>query len=141
MWYLFQILSYRFFFHCLGGNLDEATAKKAWELVKTTLSSSSPISRDLVESAKPKDLSTMNSRLVSEMDVEINGNAIVWICEGMMVATNKNDIITKKVGLEILSNLLKEPFYTEVSKIECILSILIAKNQTTNWIRSWKRLI
>ncbi|TPX58500.1 hypothetical protein PhCBS80983_g03070 [Powellomyces hirtus] len=90
----------------VGGNVTAEEATSAWDLVKTHLSGS-PCSPDLV--VKSKVLPFPNTRpAYHSTATPVKGNAIVWA-----VGLGERDHWLR-TGQELMTKLMKEPFYTEL---------------------------
>ncbi|KAJ3056137.1 hypothetical protein HK097_007969 [Rhizophlyctis rosea] len=90
----------------IGGNAVESDARKAWELVNTELKGVA-CSKALVKKSETYDLPNIRPTSHS-LEVPVKGNAVVWA----LVAGEKTN--ETRTGQEILSKLMKEPFYSEL---------------------------
>jgi insulysin len=90
----------------VGGNITESEAVQISELVQELISGT-PCSEASVRS--PSLLYRVKNRpRICSMNLELGGNALVWSC----LVGKRTD--SSRCGWELLSKLIKEPFYSEL---------------------------
>ncbi|KAI8926715.1 Metalloenzyme, LuxS/M16 peptidase-like protein [Entophlyctis helioformis] len=90
----------------VGGNASEADAHAALALVQNLLPGS-PCSADAVRNARVRPFRG-DRPLMHTMDVDTKGNAVFW---GAYLGPRDD---TRRTGQEVLSKLMKEPFFSEL---------------------------
>ncbi|KAJ3092344.1 hypothetical protein HK102_008314 [Quaeritorhiza haematococci] len=96
----------------VGGNAcPESDARRSWDLVREILPGT-PCERCNVERPHVMSFDGFERPMLSDVELDVQGNALVWIAE-----VGRREDYQARIGHEMLVKMMREPFYSETGYI------------------------